>query len=71
MISITLETLHNGQGQRATARISGRTVALFDGTDGKKLVAKALEASAGAHRLPNGQYDMTYITMNQAAKATL
>lgn len=69
-ISISLESLSDGT-LRATGRNNGRTVAFFEGTDASLLVLRALKASASAHALPSGGYDMTHIEVNDAAAAVL
>ena len=72
MIDIVLETLDNGL-LRATGRNDGRTIEYFEGQerDARVIIAKALKASAPAHALPSGGYDMTYIRLNDAAAAVL
>ena len=70
MISITLETLRSGN-LRATGRHSGSTVAYRDGSDARALLDYVMKEAASAHRLPSGEYDLTHISLNEAAKAAL
>jgi hypothetical protein len=69
-ISITLETLSNGT-LRATGRHRGTTVACRDGSDARELVGFVMKETALGHRLPSGDYDLTHIDINEAAKAAM
>jgi len=70
-ITVTIENLSNGN-IRATGRHSGRTVAWKDSAaaNAKTLLAEIMSETCGAHRVGNG-YDLTYIELNDAAKAAM
>ncbi len=72
MITIALEKLTSGD-VRATGRIDGRTVEYFEGKESaaQTLVLKAMKSAAGAHQLPTGGFDMTHISLNEAARVAL
>ena len=70
-ITVTIENLNNGN-IRATGRHNGRTVSWKDGiaANAKALLAEVMAETCGAHRVGNG-YDLTYINLNDAAKAAM
>ncbi len=69
--TVTIENLSNGN-IRATGRHNGRTVAWKDGiaASAKSLLAEIMAETCGAHRVGDG-YDLTYIGLNDAAKAAM
>jgi len=72
MISLTLETLSNGQ-MRATVRQDGRTVAYRTGAQGQRreLCLAVLHDGASAHQIGPDQFDFTHIRVNAAARQAL
>ena len=70
-IAVTIENLSNGN-IRATGRHNGRTVSRKDGiaANAKVLLAEVMAETCGAHRVGNGYY-LTYISLNDAAKAAM
>ena len=71
MITISLEEIKTGV--RVTARHNGRTIIYKEGsvTDSRALVSDVMADACSAHRKGNGDYDMTYIELNDAASAAL
>ena len=67
MFTINLETIKSGI--RVTARHRGTTQVYRDGQIGseKELIAAVMTDACGAHRKGDGSFDMTYITLNDAA----
>lgn len=70
-ITVTIETLSNGN-IRATGRHHGCTVSWKDGVaaNAKALLAEVMAETCSAHRVGN-VYDLTYIDLNDAAKAVM
>jgi hypothetical protein len=58
---------------RATARVEGRSAGSFDGprSQSAQLLLKALKIAGQGHEVSSGVYDMTHITLNDAAKRAM
>lgn len=72
MLSINLEYLQSGL-VRATRRQDRRTVFTYDGMPGeeKKILLFTLDKTAPEHQLDNGEYDFSYIKLNEGAEKFL
>jgi hypothetical protein len=71
MITISLEEIKTGV--RVTARHNGRTIIYKEGVaaESRALVSDVMADACSAHRKGSGDYDMTYIELNDAASAAL
>jgi hypothetical protein len=69
---VILEDIGDDQ-VRATARVEGRSAGSFDGprNQSAQLLLKALKIAGQGHEVSSGVYDMTSITMNDAAKRAM
>jgi hypothetical protein len=71
MITISLENMK--RGIRVTARHNGRTIIYKEGNAeaSRNLVSEVMADACSAHRKGNGDYDMTYIELNDAAASAI
>jgi hypothetical protein len=69
---VILEDIGDDQ-VRATARVEGRSAGSFDGprSQSAQLLLKALKIAGQGHEVSSGVYDMTHITLNDAAKRAM
>lgn len=69
---VILEDIGDDQ-VRVTARVEGRSAGSFDGpkSQSAQLLLKALKIAGQGHEVSSGVYDMTHITLNDAAKRAM
>lgn len=69
---VILEDIGDDQ-VRATAHVEGRSAGSFDGprSQSAQLLLKALKIAGQGHEVSSGVYDMTHITLNDAAKRAM